>query len=1187
MKWTDEQLQAINEKGSNILVAAAAGSGKTAVLVERIINKIINENMDIDKILVVTFTNLAASQMREKILDAIYKKIEENPENEHLQHQINILSKSNICTIDSFCLDIVKNNFFELDISPNFRIAEQAELKILKQETLDEIFENKYENQEKEFIELINTYTTYKGDENLKEIILKIYNFIQSIPFPDKWLNEEVNKLNINNDEDFSLTPWGKILYNSAKEDIEDSILQLRELQSTTGRNQDIPKIHVIFSEDVRKLEKVYKTNNWQELYEELQQFFFDRWVKDKNISNEDVQELKKKRENIKSKIENIKKEIIIYDSKTAVEDTKSIYNIMSYIKNIVIEFERTFQEKKKEKNIVDFSDIEHYALQILLENEKPSNTAKKYQEKFEEIAIDEYQDSNMVQEYILNTISRNNNIFMVGDVKQSIYKFRHARPELFLNKYNTYKIKSQKKEEDNLKIKLFKNFRSRKQVLDYTNLIFQNIMSEEIGEIDYTEEECLNLGADYKENVEMIPEIHIINTVKSEENETEENEEPIDSAELEAKFVANKIKSMINEKFKITDKEKNSRNVKYKDFVILLRNTKNIANIFEKELIALDIPVFCDATAEYLNSYEIQIIMNLLKIIDNPLNDIAQVTILRSMIGNFNDNELMKIRIHSKDKSFYYSIEEYINDEKADKKIKEKLKTYLKNIEMWRKKSKYIPLDELIWTLYIETGFYNYVSLMQNGEYRTANLKMLFERARQYEKTSFKGLFNFINFIDKLQITSGDMNGAKIIGENENVVRIMSIHKSKGLEFPVVFLSGTGKKFNTMELNKDEILLHNELGLGAKYIDFNLNIKFDTLVKKSIEIRTKQELVSEELRILYVALTRAKEKLIITGIEKDYEKSIKDKQELLKCYEHNKKDKINKNILKKYMRYIDFIELVYLNNINTVGEKFKIEIHNTNKINEQTKYETKKEKNNLEKYLKKVGKIEDDRFEKINQKLNWKYKYITSTKIRTKSSVSKIKQETNINSEETEQKIELQIPSFLKSETKITPAQKGTLTHLVLQKLNEKEEYTIEKIKLLVNNLEKSKIITEKEADAININKILMYTQSNIFDMLKSAKKVYKEQPFYINMPAKIIYEEATNEKILVQGIIDLYFLTKDNKIILVDYKTDNIKNEEILKEKYKKQLEIYKNAIEKSIGRKVDNVYIYSTYLEKSIEC
>jgi ATP-dependent helicase/nuclease subunit A len=307
----------------------------------------------------------------------------------------------------------------------------------------------------------------------------------------------------------------------------------------------------------------------------------------------------------------------------------------------------------------------------------------------------------------------------------------------------------------------------------------------------------------------------------------------------------------------------------------------------------------------------------------------------------------------------------------------------------------------------------------MQNGEYRTANLKMLFERARQYEKTSFKGLFNFINFIDKLQITSGDMNGAKIIGENENVVRIMSIHKSKGLEFPVVFLSGTGKKFNTMELNKDEILLHNELGLGAKYIDFNLNIKFDTLVKKSIEIRTKQELVSEELRILYVALTRAKEKLIITGIEKDYEKSIKDKQELLKCYEHNKKDKINKNILKKYMRYIDFIELFYLNNINTVGEKFKIEIHNTNKINEQTKYETKKEKNNLEKYLKKVGKIEDDRFEKINQKLNWKYKYITSTKIRTKSSVSKIKQETNINSEETEQKIELQIPSFLKSETK------------------------------------------------------------------------------------------------------------------------------------------------------------------------
>lgn len=1228
MQWTNEQEQAINESGSNILVAAAAGSGKTAVLVERIINKIINKKIDIDKILVVTFTNLAAGQMRERILDAIYKKIEENPENVHLQRQITLLPKANICTIDSFCLDIVKNNFFELDISPNFRIADEIELKILKQETLEELFEDKYEKQEENFLNLINTYTTYRGDENLKEIVLKIYNYIQSAPFPDRWLNEQIEKFNITEEIDFSETDWGKILYANARDDILDAILQLRDLRDKAEKEPEIPKIFVTLSEDVRKLEKVYEGNDWEELYKNLQEFFFDRWSKDKNAPEELAEELKKKRDLIKKTIEDIKKNVIIYDSETAIQDTKELYSTMRLIGNLVMEYEKILKEKKKEKNIVDFNDIEHFALSILIKNDAPSEIALKYQNKFDEIAIDEYQDSNMVQEYILTTISRKNNIFMVGDVKQSIYKFRQAMPELFLEKYATYKLKENKQETDNLKIKLFKNFRSRKEVLNLTNLVFQNIMSKEFGEIEYNEGEYLNLGAeDYPEGGNFLPELHIIETnqkevdednvgapfvgmlegsdttVPTRPSETGENndigDEPVEDVVLEAKFVANKIKQMVEEGYMVCDKEKKYRKVTYRDFAILLRSTKNSANIFEKEITSLDIPVFCDATSEYLNSFEIQAIMSLLRVIDNPESDIPQITVMRSPIGNFTDNELIKIRGKDKKVSFYNSIKQYINKEDADQEIKRKLETYLENISTWREKSKYLPLDELIWSIYIETGFYNYVSLMPNGEYRTANLKMLFEKAKQYEKTSFKGLFNFISFIDKLTITSGDMGGAKLIGENENVVRIMSIHKSKGLEFPVVFLSGTGKKFNIMDLNNDDILLHNALGLGPKFIDTRLNIKFDTLSKKAVANKSKEELIAEELRILYVALTRAKEKMIITGTEKDIEKKLLDKRELLKCYEKYNKNKINKNILKKYMRYLDFFELIYLYNEKNIENILKVEIHNQSEIinfiqkNEQNTTTCVGATSSRPPFEEKDCP-NNNRAQQLQDKLNWKYEYIASTQIEAKSSVSKIKHAVDNGSsykrniDEASENISFSEPKFLKDEIEISPAKKGTLTHLILQKLNEKEEYTLEKIKDLIKDFIQREIITEKEAKYININKIYIFTKSDIFEQMKNAKKVYKEQPFYINIPANDIYDGDIDEKILVQGIIDLFYITQDDKIILVDYKTDYVPegNEEVLKEKYQKQLDLYKMAIEGMMKKKVDNIYIYSTYLEKTVK-
>ena len=1159
------------------------GSGKTTVLVERIINKIINENIDIDKILIVTFTNAAASEMRAKILDAIYKKIEENPNDAHLQRQVTLLAKSNISTIHAFCLEVIKNNFYEIDVSPNFKIADTTELEILKQEVLENLFEDKYENYDKDFLELINTYTTYRSDEPLKELILKIYKYIQSFPFPRRWITENVKKFQIEENISFEKTICGKILFSIAKEEIRDSIIILEEQLNKIKYEEEFNKFFITISEDIRKLEKLNDITEWDELYNNLVNLKFDTWPRDKKANEEIKKKIKQERDKIKENINNILEKIISCNSNDAIEEMNEIYPIADKIKNIIIEFSDKYAEAKKEKNIIDFNDIEHLALNILIKEENGkrviSNVAKKYQEKFVEIAIDEYQDSNLIQEYILTTISRGNNIFMVGDIKQSIYKFRQARPELFLEKYENYKLKNELQKNDNLKIQLFKNFRSRKEVLDFTNLVFEDIMQKNLGDIDYNKNEFLNLGANYPENINSIAELNIIDLKKQDEEYEEleeETEEKIENIVLEAKFVANKIKTLFKDNYMVCDKNGEFRKLKYKDIVILLRATANSAQIFEKEISNLGIPVFSDSSCEYLEAIEIQTIMSLLKIIDNPINDIPLVTVLRSMIGNFTDNELIKIRINEKNKSFYEAIISYISTQEDE--LKNKLKNFIEKLDKWREEKENIPLDEFIWKIYIDTGYYNYVSLMPNGLLRQANLKLLFEKAKQYETTSFKGLFNFISFIDKLKLSSTDMSSAKLIGENEDVVRIMSIHKSKGLEFPVVFLSCTGKKFNLMDLNNSDILLHQELGMGFKYIDYNKQIEYNTLAKEAIKNISKIEMFSEEMRILYVALTRSKEKLIITGVTNDLEKSLKEKEKLIKTYKNiEQENKINKNIVKRYMTYLDWIELVYINNIENINKFLKYNVISQKEIlKEDDDYE--KEEKNIEENLN--NNIEEQ--EKIKNIINWNYKYKLETNMITKSSVTQIK---NLNIEKDESYLDkFETPKFLEKEKVITGADKGNLIHLVLQRLNPKEEYDKNKIIDLIENLFIRKIISQEEKKYIDINIILNFLNSDIWKEIKEAKSVYQEQPFYININASKIYGEETEENILVQGIIDLYYINKSNEIVLVDYKTDK-KNENQLKKCYNNQLEIYKEAIESSLNKKVNKVYIYSTYLNKVI--
>lgn len=1123
--------------------------------------------------------------MRERVLNAIYKKLEENPEDENLQRQITLLNKASICTIDSFCLEVVRNNFYELEnISPNFRIADTTEIELLKQEVIEDIFEEKYETEDEDFTKLINVYTSYRDDTPLKDLVLKIDSYIQSNPFPQKWLAEKIEMFHLEGklENDFSQTIWGKILLQEVKEEVIDDMDTLKKVEETLSFEPELEKFYQTIRNDVEQLEKLENSlENWDKAYEIAQTLKFVTWPRQK-IDSESKEKVKEIRDEIKKKLSKVLDKILICNSQEANQDINDMYSILVKLQDLILTFEKEFSKRKREKNIVDFHDVEHFALEILL---NASEVAKKYQDKFEEIAIDEYQDSNLVQEYILTAISRKNNIFMVGDVKQSIYKFRQAMPELFLNKYETYQKKEDKLPEEDLKIQLFKNFRSKQNVLRFTNLIFEDIMSQTLGDIEYNEEEYLNLGANYPEsNQNEKIEINIIDPITNEEEreeaeETEEiQEENIADVELEAKFVANKIKKLIENKYQVWDKKQEKyRDIQYKDIVILLRTTSNVAPIYEQEILNLQMPVFSDSSQEYLDAIEIQTIMSLLKIIDNPIQDIPLVTVMRSNIGGFTDDELIQIRLADKQDNFYTCLQKAKLS--VDSNLKQKIESFLESLNQWRKEQEYLALDELIWKIYSDTGYYNYAGLMPNGMLRQANLRMLFERAKQYETASFKGLYHFIHFIEKLRLSSGDMGAAKIIGENDDVVRIMSIHKSKGLEFPVVFLSSTGKQFNLMDLNQN-LLLHQDLGIGVKYIDYERQVQYDTLSKAAIRNKVLVETLSEEMRILYVALTRSREKLIITGIKKEYEKQKEKLLQQIERYE-KQKGKINPILVKKYIKYIDWILLVYFYEQANMEKIAELKTYTKKEVLDFCEKIEQEDSDIIEKLEQQ--EVEEVEIKRIEERLKKQYPYEASTKIPTKSSVTQIKQK-----EQERIEITFPTPKFTKKEEdiKLTGAQKGTLLHLCMQKLDEKQDYDLEKVKQLVANLVRKEIITEKEAENINPIAVLKFTQSKIWQDMKQAKEVQREKPFYITIPAKEIYQEEVPENILVQGIIDLYYRNKEDEWILVDYKTDFVQVEEELINKYKVQLDLYKKALEEALGQKVKNTFIYSTFLGKEIE-
>ena len=898
-KWTNEQLSAIKTRNCNLLVAAAAGSGKTAVLVERIIEIITNEEnqIDIDRLLVVTFTNAAAAEMRERIASAISKELDRNPTSKNLQRQLTLLNRSNITTMHSFCLDVIKNNFHRIELDPLFRIGDQTEVALIKSEVIEELFEDKYEEDDEEFINLVEAFSSYKNDDSIKELVLDLYNFTMSGPWPEKWLKDSAEAFNISTLKELDNSKWVKVLTESIKIEISGYIKMMKKAINIVNETDGLEPYIQNFSSELETLENIYFKlgNGLEEMYEALSTIEFSRLksIKKDSVSDEDAQNtVKKIRDDIKKKLSDLTKNTFSVVPKDMLNNIRGAYSNIKKLSELVLEFGDRFSKHKKEKNILDFNDLEHLCLKILIDHDDdnniiPSSVALDFKNYFDEVLVDEYQDSNRVQETIIGLVSRkqsdNPNVFMVGDVKQSIYRFRQAKPELFIEKYNYYKID----EGENRKIQLYKNFRSREEVIDAVNYLFKELMSVTVGELEYTDNEALNLGASYKETTDENSiiggpiEVNIVNKNydNSDEEITEGDYEEIDSVNLEGRIVARKIKELMSTKdgkvFNVLDKETGEyRPVKYKDIVILLRATKNWSEILLDELGSEGIPVYADTGSGYFESIEIRTMMSLLKVIDNPMQDVPMLALLKSPIMSFSSEELSDIRLVNKEKYFYENIITISEDKSYPDSIKNKCINFLDNINKWRKKSIYMAIDEFIWYLYMDTAYYGYVGAMPNGVLRQANLKILFQRAKQFEETSFKGLFNFINFINKVTKSSGDMGSAKILGENEDVVRIMSIHKSKGLEFPIVFLCGTGKNFNLMDLNKG-ILYHDELGLGPDFIDLEKRVSIGTLAKESIKKKMKLETLSEEMRILYVACTRAKEKLIITGAVGDIKKSI------------------------------------------------------------------------------------------------------------------------------------------------------------------------------------------------------------------------------------------------------------------------------------------------------------------------
>ena len=1276
VSFTPDQQRVIDTRNRNILVSAAAGSGKTAVLVERIIQKICDETnpVDIDRLLIVTFTSAAAAQMRERISKAVSKKLEEQPENEHLQKQSALIHNAQITTIDSFCLFVIRNNFNEIGLDPGFRVADEGEIKLLEGDVLDDLLEECHSEGREEFLRFVESYSTGGNEKRIEEAILRLYHFSISYPFPEEWLEARKDDYTLTSIVELPQKAWfqGALRYmETVLCECEERLNRGLEIASGIGGPEQYRENLIA---DLELIEQLRSTNDYQKLYDLFTYSSFSRLSAKKSDCDPVLKEVVKAiRDEVKKNIADLKKFLFLISPEDTFEDMKQCEGVVKELVSLTLAYKERLDAAKRDKNIVDFSDMEHFALQILLEKDEEGNliqreTALAFQDYFEEIMIDEYQDSNEVQELLLKSISGEDkgrfNRFMVGDVKQSIYKFRLARPEIFMEKYDTYE--NSENAEDKVRIDLSMNFRSRREVTDATNFICGQIMKKQVGNVEYDEKAALYVGASYTEPQE--ENLYQTELLIVTENPEEENSNTISEKEKEAYIVADRIRELVGH-FPVTDAQTGDlRPAKYSDIVILFRATAGWDEDFRRVLAERGIPVHITSKTGYFQTLEIQGIVNFLKVLNNPLQDIPFFGVMKLPFFDFSEEEIVKIRCFALDfrkrhehdgkqnlflyeqvklyaeyegelqKSEQTKSTEYVqltlenmatenvkmeeNEAEGvcneaqwniDHKLVEKAKFLLEEIKKYRARVTYTPIKELIQQLIRETGYSAYIGAMPGGEQRHANMELLLERAGAFEKTSFYGLFHFIRYLETMQEKEVDFGEANILDENADVVRVMTIHKSKGLEFPICFVCGLAKQFNLMD-TRQAILMDVELGIGVDCIDPDIRTKRKTLRKNIVAQRMKEDTRGEDLRVLYVALTRAKEKLILTAYEEDMEKKLKNNMYLT----FEEQEKLPYSVMMSANSYFDLIlaTLMRHQSMKAILEEYGLEYEHHNlpyheipihivlkNANDISVSEVKElgRASILEQELEQALQTADKELaEKLQQRLSFAYPHTYLEGLMVKTTVSELKKEAYEEASEPVAELftierEPYIPAFMREEETILGTQYGTAVHKAMELFSFAEEYATEGNHIEQIQAEKDSWIAQgrvlkQEIDCVSPKKIAIFLKSSLAqDMIQAKKRneLFKEQPFVLGISAdKLDSKFPSTETVLIQGVIDAFYYDENGDIVLLDYKTDKVKKVEELVERYKAQLDYYQEALEQITGKKVMKRYIYSFRLNEEIE-
>ena len=1169
MDWTTQQQKVIDLRDKNIIVSAAAGSGKTAVLTERIVNKICaDENASIDKMLIVTFTNAAAAEMRDRIGKAFRKKLAEDPDNPRIRKQIAILHTAQITTIDSFCLFILMNHFEEIGVDPAFRIANDGEKIEIQNEAFDETIEDLFLGYDDEFVDLVEMYAP-KGKFNvLKELVFDLSNSAQSTPYP----YETLEKFIIEDAGDIWNSKFVKFLNDYESNYLDAALemyLQARDMLSETQLDKHLEEVNtkISFINGLRESDFHFRMRAFRDIPKvDLR---YGRKAFD-DLTLEMKPEVEKLMNRGKKILENLKKKIHTCDEDSFEKNVKDGYKTSNALIKTTLSFMKKFDDKKRDAGIIDFSDMEHMALNILIKKDgdtlKPTPTAIRYREFFDEVMIDEYQDSNDVQETILGIISKQDepigNRFMVGDIKQSIYGFRLAKPDIFREKCEKYKEDETGRD---VRINLLHNFRSRREVIDAVNFIFERCMKESVGKINYNEKERLNLGnTDYKESTSdnTAEFLYFLESEKRENPVTSQ----LSNAEYEAAIIAQRILELKEAKTQVYDRSKDSmRDMEFSDIAILCRGLSGGKDItFQNVLTAAGIPAYVISKTGYYGAKEVQLILNLLSVIDNSRQDLPLLGVMHSFIGGFSEEEIARIRLESRKKRLSDSLYQYLllGD---DEDIKAKIVKFTDELEELKKMSVYMSASDMLREIYARYDYTVMVSSLPNGQQRLANVKMLIDTAEDYEQQGVVGIHDFVKFIDKMKKREVDMGEANTLDENANVVKIMTIHKSKGLEFPICFVSSLGTEFRA---NSDKILFDEEYGIGGEAFDLEKRTKTVSPLKNAIALKKATEERGEELRVLYVALTRAKEKLIMTGALSDDTKS----SESLSFVD--------------IMESKSFADMVFpLIKDSDLFEKipYSAEIHESDEVIKEFDKASRKDA---------LMNISGDAFFE-----EYKYNKDPLEGLFVKTTVSELKKAAYLEREDGEntlyKKEEKKIPAFIsKEEGESGGAARGSAYHRVMELLDFEHIYdgdVKENLRAHRTEMVEKLFIYEEEDVLVNEKKILKFLDTELSHrMSRAAKegKLYLEQPFVLSVDASEVNPDfPSEERILVQGVIDVYF-EEDGKLVLMDYKTDLVASPDELIARYKTQLDYYSEALSRLEKKPVSEILIYSFSLGEVIE-